>query len=348
MSVSKGVWSKFVKRSATLALRNKALRTALLSPDLPSGPVSLRSKASRRKYQSIEGLDQIYPLAYEILEKRSEDIYSKIESLDKNSPTYAEQKEKLEVAAEKFNPEVVYMAEYMKNSLDRTQPVFRHYLKKAWEGYSKMLLMQRLETLAVIPDTLPTLEPEVEVKLKFPHNNQDRWIQPGTLLSSNVTKMPPSLEVIEFKETTGDLYTVLMVDPDTPDLAQDSYSTTLLWGVKDVKLSNTDSMIDANKLMQNEDCEFVEYLPPVCEKNTGKHRIAFWVFRQDGPLTNALKGLRREFFKIRQFVEDNKLTPIGAHVIRTLWDRNTVNVRKMYGLPEGRVFTRERVPFLKN
>ncbi|KAH3663625.1 hypothetical protein OGAPHI_005026 [Ogataea philodendri] len=337
MSVSKGVWSNFTKRSPSLALRNKALRTALLSPNLPYGPASLKSNANRRKYKSIEGLEDIYPLAYEVLEKKSEAVYNKIEKLDPKSSNYAEEKERLLVEAEKHNPEVVYMAEYMKNSFDRTQPVFRHYIKTDWLNHSQMLLMQRLETLGVIPDTLPTLEPEVDVKLKFPHNNQDRWIEPGVVLSSNVTKKPPALEVIEFKESKDEMYTVLMVDPDTPDLAADSYSTTLLWGVKDVKLSNTDSMIDAKKLVQNPDLEFVEYQPPVCEKNTGKHRIAFWVFRQDGELANAPKGLKRDYFKIRQFVEDNKLTPVGAHVIRSVWDRNTDAVRQIMAKMHGKI-----------
>ena len=45
--------------------------------------------------------------------------------------------------------------------------------------------MQRLEQLHVIPDTLPTLVPEADVKVKFSHNVEHEfrdWIAPGSIL----------------------------------------------------------------------------------------------------------------------------------------------------------------------
>ncbi|ODV85374.1 hypothetical protein CANARDRAFT_28171 [[Candida] arabinofermentans NRRL YB-2248] len=350
-TVSKSIWSNFSKRSQSLSLKNKALKTALLSPDLPFGPASLKKRSSKAQYNSPIGLSEIYPLAYQILEQESVDCYKRIEKIESKISTTQDQtlkeelndlKQQLLVDAEINNPEVIYNANYATNSLDRTQPVYRHYLKEQWKSYSRMLTMQRLESLSVIPDTLPTLDPQVDVQLKFPHNNVERWIEPGTLLSSNATCKPPLLEIVEFKESKNDLYTVLMVDPDTPDLTNDSFSTTLHWGLKDVQLSNEDPIIDAKKLVENPDYEFIEYLPPVPEKNTGKHRLAIWVFRQNEKLSNVTET-SREFFDIRKFTEDHNLVPIGAHVFRSIWDRNTENVRETYGLPKGRIFTRERL-----
>ncbi|GME89981.1 unnamed protein product [[Candida] boidinii] len=352
---STGIWSNFAKRSQSLAIKNKLIKESVLSPSLPHGPASLKSRASKIKYSSPIGMDKIYPLAYEILQKNSENLYNEIKSIDsaiessKNDSVKLQElknkKNELLVSAEENNPEVVYNSLYSTNSLDRSQPVYRKILEDKWKSYSRMLTMQRIESLAVIPDTLPTLEPEVDVKLRFPHNNIETSVELGTVLSSNVTSKPPALEIVEFKEVENELYTVLIVDPDTPHLAVDGYSTTLHWGLKDVPLSNLDYTIDAKKLMKHPDSEFVEYLAPTPEKNTGKHRLAVWVFRQKDsqPLKEAPKDLRREFFNIREFVEKNELQPIGAHVWRSIWDRNTEKVRELYGLPKGRIFTRERL-----
>ncbi|VEU20371.1 DEKNAAC101205 [Brettanomyces naardenensis] len=350
-SVSKGIWSNFARRSQSLALRNRNLQKALLSPTLPHGPVSLKKRSSKDKYQSPIGMDEIYPLAYQYLESQSEKTYKKIEEIEKQLEEVADsttksqlkdRKTQLEVDAEVNNPEIIYNSLFGTNSIDRTQPVYRHYLEKQWKDYGRMLIMQRLETLAVIPDTLATLDPQVDVRLKFPGNNIERWIEPGDILSSNATCRPPSLEVIEFKESKNDLYTVLIVDPDTPDVENDSFSTTLHWGLKNVALSNEDGVIDAKKLVGNPEYEFVSYLPPTPEKNTGNHRIAVWVFRQAEGKKVDEGAVERGSFDIRKFAEENELTAVGAHLWRSVWDRNTENVRKMYGLGRGRIFSRDR------
>lgn len=348
-TVSRGIWSKFTNRSTSLSVKNPALQSGLLSPNLPKGPASLKAKSSKLKYNSPIGLDKIYPLAYQFLESKSEEIYNKIAAIEKqieNSKDQAElsklknERTQLLIEAEYDNPEVVYNSLYALKSVDRTQPVYRYYMEKNWKSYKRMLIMERLETLSIIPDTLPTLEPEVDVQLKFPHNNVDTWIEPGTILSSNVTSKPPAFEIIEFKESVNDLYTILIVNPDTPDVENDSYTTTLHYALKDIQLSNNDSIVDVKKLDQNPDSILIDYLPPVPEKNLGKQRFAVWVFRQDGKLSPDT--LQRENFDIRKFVSENKVSPVGAHVWRSTWDLNTEKVRKLYGLPEGRIFSRDR------
>ena len=339
-SLAKGIWSNFSKRSPSLAIKNKKLQEALLSPNLPHGPISLKKGSSKRRYNSPVSMEEIYPLAYKVLEEESAKVYKKIEQIEvriagaksnSDKKGLKQKRNDLLVEAEKSNPEVVYRSLFASNSVDRTQPVYRHFLEEKWKAYSRMLTMQRLETLGVIPDTMPTLEPEVEVKVMFPCNSLFRTIEPGTILSSNVTFRPPSFEIIEFKESKNDLYTVLVVDLDVPDVENDSYKTELLWALKDVPASNEDPIIDAKKLISHSECELVSYLPSVPEKNTGNHRIAAWIFRQaDGKkLTAADKAPERERFDIRKFSKDNNLKAIGAHVWRSTWDRNTENVRKM-------------------
>lgn len=334
-----------------MSVKNAALKTALLSPNLPNGPISLKHPLNKRKYQSPIGMDEIYPLAYEVLEKDSEKLYNKIDELklEISKTTGTKEKRSLErkienlmVQAEKYNPTVMFNARYYANSLDLTQPVYRRYLREKWESYGKMLIMQRLETMNVIPDTLPTLEPTVDVKMKFPHNNIEKWIEPGEILSSNVTSKPPLFEITEYKEVKEGLYSILIVNPDVPDLETNSFSTTLQWGVQDIKLSNTDREFTPLQLEENPDLEFVEYLPATPEKNAPTNRMAVWVFKQTKELKIPKGELNREKFNIREFVEKYELRPVGAHLFRSIWDRNVNNVREMYGLPLGRIFHRVR------
>lgn len=351
-TVSRGIWSNLSTRSPSLTIKNPNLRNAVLSPNLPKGPVTLKALSHKRRYVSPQGLDQIYPLAYQILEAKSEEVYGKVKEVEESIKNESDSsklnelkrlKEELLVTAEAENPEVVYNSLFALNSVDRTQPVYRRYLQKNWKSYKRMLTMQRLETLAIIPDTLPTLDPQVDVKMKFPHNNVDTWIEPGVVLSSAVTSKPPVFEIVEFKESIDDLYSVLIVNPDTPDVENDTFTTTLHYALKNVKLSNTDYMIDIKKLDQNPDYIMCEYMPPVPEKNLGKQRFAVWVFRQSKKLDQNLVNLTRENFDIRKFVSEHELNPVGAHVWRSVWDLNVDNVRKMYGLPKGRIFSRERI-----
>ncbi|KAG0680032.1 hypothetical protein C6P40_003315 [Pichia californica] len=352
--VSRGIWSNFANRSKSLSVKNPSLQNAILSPNLPKGPSTLKASVNKLKYNSPIGLDKIYPLAYDLLEKRSESIYNEVSKIEEKIKSVKDQselsklnkeKENLLIKSEQENPEVVFNSIFQTKSLDRSQPVYRHYLKEQWKSYKRMLTMQRLETLAIIPDTLPTLEPEVDVNLKFPHNNVNTWIEPGKILSSNVTSKPPAFEIIEFKESKDDLYTILIVNPDTPDVQNNTFSTTLHWALKDIKLSNNDSMVDIKKLDENKDSILIDYLPPVPEKNLGNQRFAVWVFRQDGKLNDSITkdSIKRTKFNIREFVAANKLAPIGAHVWRSVYDLNTDNVRKLYGLPAGRIFSRGKL-----
>ena len=84
--------------------------------------------------------------------------------------------ETLKIETEMKNPEVLYNVEYGSvENIDTTQPIYRKLLKEKWKDYDLMLLMQRLEQLHVIPDTLPTLDPKVDVKVKFSHNVEEEF-----------------------------------------------------------------------------------------------------------------------------------------------------------------------------
>lgn len=345
-----GVWSDFSKRSASLGIKSNVIKSTVLNGMPKSGPSSLKRRFNRLKYRSPEYIDESFKVAYDFLEKRAQKTYQQISKLQ---PKDAELAEVLLKKAEINNPEVLYNFQFndkVNNDpaiIDYEQPVYRYLGKKHWESYDQMLLMQRLETLRVIPDTMPTLIPRMDVKIKFPYSTGvNKWVEPGELLSSNATNMEPIFKLQEFDsiDQGEQLYTILVVNPDEPDLVNNSYKTTLQYGLCNLKINYNDNIVDAKRIKTSN--IIVDYLPPVPEKNVGKQRFAVWVFRQakvdDKFQPLVVHDTPRDNFNIRKFADIHGLDAVGAHVWRNEWDSNVENVREMYNLPKGRVFSKVR------
>ncbi|KAG2737016.1 hypothetical protein G9P44_001106 [Scheffersomyces stipitis] len=355
-STSSGIWTDFSKRSASLKLNSPEVKQGLLHKINPEeGPASISDYNRRLAYHSPEDIDETFKQAYELLQQEAEVKYKEIEGYKKRLGEAKSTKEveflkksidKLLVDAEVKNPEVLYNVEYTDvELLDKSQPVYRHLLKEKWEAYDLMITMQRLEQLHMIPDTLPTLDPKVDVKVKFPHNVKEEfadWVVPGTVLPAFAVSQPPTIQIQEFETVEEkNLYSIVLVNPDTPDLKTNSYSTTLQYGLANVPLDNVDNVIDTSKLFsQGEKFTFKDYQPLVPEKNAQTQRACLWVFRQFEELT--LGDIARENFDIRDFASKNNLTAVGAHIWRQRFDRSVNYVRNKYGLGEGRVFRRVR------
>lgn len=346
------IWSNFTMRPSSLSIQSSKVRNYLFQKKASLDPPSISRRSNRIKYSPPEHIDEVFKMSYDFLEQRSSKFYE-LANKTKNPL----KKDALLIKAEINNPEVQYNFQFnnkldnVKDIIDYDVPVYRHLGKQHWESYGQMLLMQRLETLAAIPDTLPTLVPRAEVNIKFPFSTGvNKWIEPGDFLSSNVTSMCPVFKVQEYDllDIGRQLYTVLVVNPDVPDLTNDSFKTALCYGLVNINLTYNDNLIDPRKFDSSN--IIADYLPPVPEKNAGKQRFIVWVFRQ--PLTedsqdpNVLKidqeGLSRDDFDIRQFTKKYNLDAIGAHIWRSEWDANVPAVREKYGLPPGRVFSRVR------
>ncbi|CCH42147.1 54S ribosomal protein L35, mitochondrial [Wickerhamomyces ciferrii] len=346
-------------KSDSFKIKYQQSRRAVLNGVGPYGPPSLRSRRAKLQYMSPLGLDEAFDSAYEILKTKSNETYKEIEELDtkisqtKNVNELEElnnlKNSKL-VQAEIDNPEVRFNFTYHdkinndSSIIDYNEPVYRELKKKHWEDYSQMLLMQRLEQLGAIPDTLPTLNPRAEILVKFlNHTTINRWIEPGKLLPTNATSYPPSFKIQEYEnvDPKKQLYTVLVVNPDVPDLENDSFKTYLHWGLSNIKLSNfNENFIGPKQILENKEInEIIDYLPPVPEKNIPTQRFITWVFRQPESISINLKN---RDFDIRSFVEDHGLDAIGGHIWRSEWDSSVAKVRELYGLPKGTVYHRVR------
>lgn len=327
-----GVWSDFQSRSPSLKISNEKVKNDLFKGISKDGPHSYTVESHRKSYHSPLLIDPTFQQAYEILENEADSIY-------KQGPG----SEKLQVKAELKNPEVLHNFENGK--VDLSVPVYRHLAEQKWRDHDLMVTMQRMETLHVIPDTMPTLDPKADVKVRFGHNTREEFvgnITPGTVLPAFAVAVPPTIEVQEFDASDHKLglYTAVLINPDTPDLETNSFKTTLHYGLQNVPLTYTDNTILPLKLMANPQFVFQQYTPLLPEKNAQKQRACLWVFRQSKELDALSYDV--ENFDIREFAESNGLTAVGAHVWRQAFDRSVNETRAKYGLPEGRVFRRVR------
>jgi large subunit ribosomal protein L35 len=324
----------------------------VLNGEWKIGPPSLKTRKAKLAYNSPVGLQQVFEHAKDIVKKESENHYKAAQELSKTDDAIKNNREinKHLVRAELHNPEVQY--NFKMKKIDLTVPIYRYLSEREWRSREMLIMIQRLETLHVIPDTLPTITPKAAVSLQFP-GVINKWIEPGTILQTKVCMRRPVIKIQEFEKIADDsLYTVLIVDPDTPDLENDTFKTTLHWAVTNIPLSNVNHEVDVS--MAN---ELVTYLPPHPEKNSPTHRYCVWVFRQSSTpeqirkLDFALDDeplLTRDNFKIRQFVEKHQLVPVGAHLWRCDYDRTTDEVRTKFGLGEGLVYRRQRTQFLQH
>lgn len=323
-----GVWQDFANRAASLKISDEAVRKDLLQGiDSKIGPKSLFPPERRSSYRSPEAIDEAFQAAYGLLEKEGESAY-KAGDL---------------VAGEMYNPEVLHNVE--NGRFDSGEPVYRHYLKRKWEARDLMLTMQRLEQLHVIPDTMGTLEPRADVQVRFGHNTRGEfasWVEPGTVMPAFAVATPPTIKVQEFEVPKGfsGLYTVVVVNPDVPNVQDNSFQTQLQYGLHNVPLNYVANEIGPAQLLADPEVVFRPYTPLVPEKNAPMQRGCLWVFRQKDRIDASGEGEGN--FDIREFVSRHGLDAVGAHVWRQGFDRSVNEVRRQFGLPQGRVFSRVR------
>lgn len=348
-------WGDFTRRPASLKIADDNVREGLISGFAEkNGPASITEPAQRAAYHSPLHIDEVFKASYELLEQQSDAYYAKIDALEvqKAQITDKAQLEKLQrridqllIKAEAKNPEVLYNSRFSPQNMDTTHPVYRKYMKEAWKDYDLMITMQRLEQLKMIPDTLATLDPSAHVTVSFPNNTEPEFageITPGVILPTFAVSRPPQITVTNFERIDKEeLYTVLVVNPDTPDLEANSFSTTLHYGLHNVALDNVNRTISPK--FQDDEHVFKPYEPLVPEKNAQTQRACLWVLKQSQRLLNVNPDSAH--FDIRAFVEHHELEPVGAHIWRQQYDRSTNSVRSEYGLSAGRVFHRVRKPY---
>ncbi len=236
---------------------------------------------------------------------------------------------------------------------DMNKPIYRYLADRKWREVRRLVLMQRITQMKVIPDVLPSFEPSVDVKLAFVppitfskrgleygdiskgiRSGDFTYIQPGEYVDSQISENPCWLNVQSF-ERGEKLVSVVMVDSDVPNLLKDGFDYRCHFLAANIPINPTQRTINLSNLSKSEQL-LLPWLPPYAQKGSPYHRLSVFVLQQKDnipiDISVASQHVKRDGFILRSFVDRHLLKPIGVHLFRTKWDAGTAEVMRRAGL----------------
>ncbi|KAI7944539.1 hypothetical protein MJO28_010234, partial [Puccinia striiformis f. sp. tritici] len=139
--------------------------------------------------------------------------------------------------------------------------------------------------LRVFPDLFPSIDPTVDLRIKFEHTysvGTYRTVNVGSFLpSSKSTKRPVMQAQVFYPEPR--LYTIVMVDPDVPDPRNHSFTTFLHQVRTNVSMSaTTNGQLDLTPTQP--EAEELKYVGPHPAEGSATHRYTIMLIEQSGPI----------------------------------------------------------------
>ncbi|KAK2875081.1 hypothetical protein FQN49_001799 [Arthroderma sp. PD_2] len=212
---------------------------------------------------------------------------------------------------------------------DMSRPIYRHLANLKWREYRRLILIQRLTQMKVIPDVLAHIDPSVDVKLFFGR----KQIQPGAFVDSRVSILPPSLDIQSFDKGER-LLTIAVMDPDVPNIETDMFDSKANFLAVNVPISPTSTFISLGDLSESQ--VVLPWTAPYALKGSPYHRLSVFVMEQKGqkPLDvkTVAEKINRDDIRLRSLETRHQLKPIGANLFRTQWDDNMAAVMGELGI----------------
>ncbi|KIV93460.1 hypothetical protein PV10_04672 [Exophiala mesophila] len=238
------------------------------------------------------------------------------------------QLEKLKILADINDPNVKKRFEDGKG--DMNKPIYRHLARKKWEAYPRKVLVQRITQLKVVPDVVPSLDPDVDVKISF----GKRSVPPGEFVDAAISERAPQLNLQMF-EKGEKLVTIAVVDPDIPNLETNAFDSRCYYLAFNIPLSASQPFVDLGKLSPDSQV-LLPWIPPYAQKGSPYHRLSIVVLQQKDnipvDLEVAAKKAERDGFSVRNLMSRHLLTPITASLFRAIWDDTTAGVMQRAGI----------------
>ena len=222
------------------------------------------------------------------------------------------------------------------------RPIYRYLADRKWREYKRLVMMQRISQMHIVPDVLPHLDPIAEVSLAFGRRN----VQPGEFVDSRISETAPRLNVQLF-EKGEKLITLVVLDSDVPNVEKDAFEYRCHFLATNIPLSPTTTSLPFS-MLSKESQIVLPWLPPHAQKGSPYHRLSIFVLQQ--PEGNALdvEAIRmrekRDGFNLRSFNDRHLVKPIGVHLFRTIWDEGTEGVMKRAGLEGANIELRRKKP----
>ena len=209
------------------------------------------------------------------------------------------------------------------------RPIYRFLADREWRAQRRLLLMQRITQMHIVPDILPHLDPVAEVKLAFRRRN----VYPGDFVDSRISQVPARLRVQVFDQGER-LISVVVVDLDVPNEEKDGFDYRCHFLALNIPISPPNPSVRLSQLQSH---TVLSWLPPTAQKGAPYHRLAVFVLQHRNNEPLDLEAIRqktkREGFNLRSFNDRYSLTPVGAHLFRSKWDEGTAGVMAEANIP---------------
>ena len=291
-----------------------------------SSASSSRSSLSAWEPVLPPGANQAYDVALAYLSHQQSLALDKIAKL--RAESQLDEKtlrriDKLEVEAYVNDPAVRKTFRETRGRGMMERPVMRHLAERRWKKDGGLdLIMGRVFQNKVVPDLVPDLGPTSPLTLTV--GNQ--LVEPGIPLDPSALESRPTLTFQPFDHpsspTSSDsiptgLYTLLVIDPDTPSPSSQAYSQRLHYLKIDIPLSiatgETNLFSDIGKI-------HLDWEPPAPEQGSDKHRYVFILLHQQSP--SLASPTSREDFDFRRYLTTNGYTDlsiVGISLFRSEW-----------------------------
>ncbi|OCK76981.1 PEBP-like protein [Lepidopterella palustris CBS 459.81] len=332
--------------------RRAALRTA---PDIPFEQLPYQCFQEARKVLQEDRQEKIRQI--EVIRKRIANLESQDAAVGGETGvkegrlrSMRNHLEELKIFADVNDP--IVKKRFEDGEGDMNKPIYRYLADRKWRQHKRMVLMQRVTQMNLVPDVLPKIDPVADVDLAFGRRN----VQPGEIVDSRVSEMVPRLRVQVFDKGER-LVTVVVVDADVPVPEKDMFTYRCHFIASNIPLSPTNTSVALSRLDPKVDVSkeappkhiALPWSPPWANKGAPYHRLAVFVLQQaEGEIVDTAKvakNTKRDGFILRSFMDKHNLKTVGITMFRTQWDEGMAGVMERAGLGDqvNVVFKRKRV-----
>ncbi|KAF9205772.1 hypothetical protein BGZ49_003529 [Haplosporangium sp. Z 27] len=324
------------RRRSTLSVRSFSVQT-----------ISRNAVESTYKAPAL-GVNKTYDEALKIIAedkiKRLNEVKNLKESLaqlmkDTPSTTRDSEIEKLkenifkqEAYAEINDPEIQWR--FKNGHIDMSKSVFRYMTSKKFQRETLPIIQQRITQMFVTPDLLPPFTPSLNVQLDFNSGSTSKeasgertssnYFETGSYLLPRNTIKEPKVNITSFHPEEK-YYTVALIDPDMPDVENETFKQQLHWLISNVSLSATQTDV----IKENADV-VLPYLPPHPPMGTKYHRYTLLVAEQPNGGQDKIQIEKDQISRettLQELCSKYNLGVKGLTFFRQVWDKD---VSKIY------------------
>ena len=240
-------------------------------------------------------------------------------------------------------PTIPWLINFQLGDLNR--PIYRYLADRKWRSRRRPILMQRLTQMSVVPDVLREINPIVDVDLSFHRLS----VHPGDFVPSTISQHPPKITIQPFNGGRR-LVTILVTDPDVPNVETDSFDSRGHFLAVNVPILPTQTVIPTSDIPDTEAIPdestpskgqlVQEWMPPLAQKGSPYHRLCLLILEQsDGKpvdgmtVRNALLNDQKDGldFSAKRLISRYGMSPVGAFLFRTRWDEGTDSLMHRLG-----------------